>query len=230
MKLIQRSKRLYELKMGYVKAFLLEGEGQLVLIDTGTAGNAEKILKAIDDAGLDSKRLKHIIITHLHTDHTGSLSDLKSLTGAAVYAHKDEASAIEEGIVLRPFTPSPKFPANILVPLLTGKTEEKLKKGCKVDIKLQGDELLNIGGGIQIVATPGHTKGHICCILPQEKTLIAGDAGSGGRKPGYPLLFEDMETGIKSLKSLGELDLNTAYFSHGKTIKDKASNKFRKQF
>jgi glyoxylase-like metal-dependent hydrolase (beta-lactamase superfamily II) len=230
MKLTQRTERLYELNMGYVKAFLIEGEDHLVLIDTGTAGNARKILDAIDIAGLDSKRLKHIIVTHLHKDHTGSLSDLKDITGAAVYAHEEEASDIEAGIVLRPFTPSPRFPANILVPLLSGNTEEKQKEGCKVDIKLKGDELLNIGGGIQIIATPGHTKGHICCILPQEKILIAGDVGSGGRKPTYPLLFEDMETGLKSLKSLGKMDLNTAYFSHGKTIKDDASRKFREQF
>lgn len=230
MKLIQRTERLYELKMGYVKAFLIKGEDQLVLIDTGTAGKGKEILEAIDLAGLDSNRLKHIIISHLHKDHTGSLAELKKLTGATVYAHESEASDMEEGIVIRSYTPSPEFPANILVPLLAGKGKNERQAGCKVDVRLKGDEFLEIAGGIQIVATPGHTKGHICCLLTEEKILLAGDVGSGGKKPGYPLLFEDMETGFNSLKALGSMDFNAAYFCHGRTIENQASHKFRERF
>lgn len=230
MKLIKRSDRLYELKMGYVKAFIIAGEGELVLIDTGTRGKAKEILKTIDQAGLDSKTLKHIIISHLHEDHTGSLSELVHLTGAAVYAHKDEADAIEKGIILRESTPSPVFPGKFLAPLLLKNSKKKSLSGSKVDVRLKGDEMLEIGGGIKILATPGHTRGHICCLLPKEKILLAGDVGSGGNKPSYPFLFEDMKTGIDSLRFLGTLDFNTALFCHGKTITNQASRKFAEQF
>lgn len=230
MKLIQRSERLYELTMGYVKAFIIASDDELVLIDTGTPGKAAQILKAIDLAGLDSKKLKHIIISHLHEDHTGSLAELVQLTGAAVYAHRDEADAVEQGIIMRESTASPNFPGNILVPLLSKRSKNKKLTGSKVDVRLQGDEFLDIGGGIQIISTPGHTAGHICCLLPQEKILLAGDAGSGGKKPGYPLLFEDMKTGLESLKTLGGMDFNAAYFCHGKTINKEASRKFSERF
>ncbi len=215
MKLIQKTELIYELKMGYVQSFLIDDGEDLVLIDTGTSGLGEQILKAIDLAGLDSSRLNHIIITHLHNDHTGSLAELKKLTGAKIYAHEMEAQAIEEGVLMRPSKAHPQFPYNIIVPLLLGKSINSKQEGTPVDIRLKGGETLEPAGGIRIIWTPGHTAGHICCLVEKEKMLIAGDAARGGKKPSYPFLYEDMPEAMKSLEKIKTLDFEKVYFGHG---------------
>ncbi len=226
-KLTQKSEMIYELKMGYVNSYLIDGGDELILIDTGTPRLGQHILNAIDTAGLGSSKLKHIIITHLHQDHTGSLSELKELTGAAVYAHKEEASALEEGQYIRSFKAHPKFPLNIIVPLLAGKGIDKRQTGTRVDVLLENGETLDLAGGIRIVWTPGHTAGHICLLLEKEKILIAGDAARGGKSPSYPILYEDMARAMESLEEIKTLDFTTAYFAHGREIDKKDFISFR---
>jgi len=232
MKLIQRSEHLFEVPMGFVKAFLIRGNNELALIDTGVPGMEMSIIKAIDDAGLDSSVLKHILITHLHFDHVGSLFKLKELTGARVYIHEDEAEAVERGIIMRTCTPAPTLVSRIAVPLISSaKRQEKRIEGTRADKLLHDDDRLDIAGGIRVVHTPGHTIGHVSYLIENEDgILITGDAASGGRNPGYPMLFEDKETGLKSLHRLGELNFTRAYFSHGKGIIEDPAGKFKKRF
>jgi len=231
MKLIQRTETLFEISMGYVKAFLVKGEKELILIDTGIPDQERAILKSIDDFGLDSSELKHILITHLHTDHVGSLYKLKQITGALVYAHEEETEAIEQGITLRACTPAPSLFSRIVVPMIQKKGLEKRIQGTRVDMKLEDGNILKLGGGIKVIHTPGHTKGHVSFLLQQEGgILIVGDAASGGRTPGYPMLFEDEEKGLKTIEHLGNFSFEKAFFAHGKGMTEKASQKFKNRF
>jgi glyoxylase-like metal-dependent hydrolase (beta-lactamase superfamily II) len=185
MKLIQRTENLYELSMGMIKAFLIDDGKDLVLIDTGIKGKAEAILRAIDKASLDSSRLKHILITHLHSDHTGSLHDLKEKTSALVYAHNLEANAIEEGKILRDCVPAPSLMSQISVPLILKRNKDKRIMGTTVDVRLSDGDFLAIGGGIRVVFSPGHTIGHVSFLLQKEQNiLITGDAAWGGKNTG----------------------------------------------
>ncbi len=62
----------------------------LALIDTGFAGNAERIIAYIRKIGRQPQELSRIILTHNHPDHAGSANQLKALTGAIIMAHPDE--------------------------------------------------------------------------------------------------------------------------------------------
>ena len=61
--------------------------GEAVIIDA--PAEPEKLLNEVGDA-----KIKAIIITHRHNDHTAGLSEMKSRTGAPVVAHPDDASAL----------------------------------------------------------------------------------------------------------------------------------------
>ena len=69
---------------------------ELALIDTGMPGNADRILNFIKDLR-DPQELAYIIVTHGHVDHSGSVAELRCLTGAKVVAHRDEATLTAEG-------------------------------------------------------------------------------------------------------------------------------------
>jgi len=49
-------------------------------------------------------------------------------------------------------------------------------EAIEIDQVLDGDEWLPFCGGCQVLATPGHTPGHISLYLPAFDTLLSGDA------------------------------------------------------
>jgi len=231
MKISKVSQSLYDVSMGFVHAYLIKGEDEWALVDTGVPGQGEALLKAMAEQKLEGP-IKHIILTQLHSDHAGSVNELKELTGATVYAHEKEADAIEEGLTMRACVPAPgvgKWLMNKI--LLKGGKASYLKKGTPVDVRLKGGEKLPIGPGVEVLYTPGHTAGHICLILKEEgDILIAGDVASGGKRPGYPMLFEDREMGFATLKELGDRKFAQAYFGHGEGIRSAAAERFRIRF
>lgn len=84
-----------------------------------------------------------------------------------------------------------------------------------------GDEVF----GMQVVATPGHTPGHISLFDPIGSLMIAGDSivNSGdvfGASEQYSL---DMDMANESIKKMATYDFETMVFGHGATIETGAS-------
>ena len=76
---------LYRVLRGYVNAYVLEDQAGLVLIDCGLPKRADRIATSIRETGHEPEDVRHILVTHHHLDHTGSLAALAERTGATVY-------------------------------------------------------------------------------------------------------------------------------------------------
>jgi len=74
------------IKLGGVNCFLVQEEG-LILIDTGTPGQHDRIVKQVKQLGLNPEDIELIVITHGHGDHFGSAQKIKELTGAKLAVH-----------------------------------------------------------------------------------------------------------------------------------------------
>jgi glyoxylase-like metal-dependent hydrolase (beta-lactamase superfamily II) len=77
-----------------------------------------------------------------------------------------------------------------------------------------GDEIF----GLRVVATPGHTLGHISLLDPTESTILTGDAVTniGGDLAFPPAPFgEDAIATVESIRKLGSLGFERALFAHG---------------
>jgi glyoxylase-like metal-dependent hydrolase (beta-lactamase superfamily II) len=80
--------------------------------------------------------------------------------------------------------------------------------------------------GLRIVATPGHTKGHVAVLDEAGGILVAGDAlgTTGGRPtPPNPGFTEDMDEATASIAKLGGLAFETLLVGHGDPIESGAS-------
>src|SRR5258708_8979786 len=91
---------VYQIPLGVVNVFVVEDEG-LTLIDTGFKGSADKIFAALKKGGKDPGDIRRIILTHAHSDHSGSVAEIKKRLNVPVWAHVEDAGLIEQGIAGR---------------------------------------------------------------------------------------------------------------------------------
>ena len=81
--------------LGFVSAYVLYRQGEAAVVDTGVAGSEAVIEEALATAGLGWESVGHVIITHKHNDHQGSLQGvLDSASGADWYAGTGDMNAI----------------------------------------------------------------------------------------------------------------------------------------
>jgi glyoxylase-like metal-dependent hydrolase (beta-lactamase superfamily II) len=86
-----------------------------------------------------------------------------------------------------------------------------------------GDEVF----GMQVIATPGHTPGHIAVFDPTAGFLVAGDAlnESGGMVLGpNPSFSSDIAQANASVQRLADRGYETVVFGHGNPIESGASD------
>jgi len=186
------------------RVYALESVDGLSLIDAGIGPAAGKILKQLQGHGHRPSDVKRILITHAHPDHVGGLAQLQAATGAQVLAHPLE----------HPMLKSRLSGAGGALPLL----------------EVQAGELLpEVLGGMQVILTPGHTRGHVCFWQPEQRLLFCGDVLLHLRGLGLPLPFVtvDMAEDKRSVKKLAELDTRSVCFGHGQPLLQDAAAQLR---
>src|ERR1051326_4705027 len=138
---------LWQLSLGPVNVFLLQDNGDLTVIDTGTPHCESKILAGIEAIGKRPHDVKNIIVTHCHPDHAGSVGSLKRMTRARVIMHPDDAWMVRKGESARPMTPSPVFPQKLLYKIFIPKKPVLIEQ-CVIDKEVNDGDVLPIAGGL----------------------------------------------------------------------------------
>ncbi len=222
---------VYELTIGgFVNAFLLAGD-ELTLIDTGTPSHADELLAAVRTLGHPPAAIKHLLVTHCHPDHSGSLAALQRATGAPTYMHALDAALVRQGQGRRPLAPTPGL-MKPLMGLMTGFMNNPRAGGIEpapIAHEVADGDLLPIAGGLRVLHVPGHSAGQVAFLWPQQGgVLFAADAASHllGRL-GPPPVCEDWPLVQSSLRRLAALDFAVAVFGHGGAIVGDAAAQFR---
>jgi glyoxylase-like metal-dependent hydrolase (beta-lactamase superfamily II) len=158
-----------------VSAYLLKINGKLILVDAGTSELYGPTLGHLPAnmirAGYKPEQVDAVLITHIHTDHTGGLMDGDKIVfpNAAVYVSRKEADywLSDESYAKAPARLKPYFDQARL------KMMPYVKAG-KVRTYEYGKELFP---GILPVASPGHTPGHSFYQVTSkgERILFWGD-------------------------------------------------------
>jgi glyoxylase-like metal-dependent hydrolase (beta-lactamase superfamily II) len=142
-----------------ISCYLVREADGLTLIDTGMSGSAGGLLKA---AGAAGAAIRRIALTHPHVDHVGSLDALRgALPDAAVLIGARDARIMRGDRGLEP--PEPQVPIKGGWPRVATRPTRELVPGDRV-------------GSLDVVASPGHTPGHLAFFDRRDGTLLAGDA------------------------------------------------------
>lgn len=219
---------LWQINLGAVNAYLLD-QGELTLIDTGLPKSEDKIVAAIESLGRKASDLKHIIVTHCHPDHSGSLAALKRTTGATAYMHRDDAAMVRQGEGKRPMKAAPGLMRKIFFTAFVAFSSGKIERSV-VDREIDDGTELPIAGGLKAIHVPGHCAGQLALLWPRRRMLFAADACSNMMGLGYSLGYEDFALGQRALSKLLALDFDSAVFGHGNPIMTGAAQQFRQTF
>ncbi|MBZ9608103.1 MBL fold metallo-hydrolase [Clostridium estertheticum] len=161
---------------------------EAIVLDPG--GDVDDIVKAIDTIGA---KVKYILLTHGHLDHTSGVAQLKTITNAVVCMSKKDDDLITKGV-------------NLFGPLIEGGADKLLKNGDIIRIS-------NLE--ITCIDTPGHTPGGMSFLI--KNCAFTGDtlfAGSIGRTDFAGGDFNTIITSIKS-KLLCLPENSIVYPGHG---------------
>jgi len=163
---------VYQIDLRVSNCFLIAEETGLTLIDAGVRRSYEPLKEFIQSIGRSPKELTNILLTHADYDHVGAAPALKNSNGARILTSQIEADALAKGESSRPIK------AGWLTPVFSWFQRMGGAMQVAVDQVLAEDDQLPILGGLQVVASPGHTPGHISFYAPRYKLLFAGDSVS----------------------------------------------------
>ena len=205
-------------RLGFVNCYLVRESESFTLIDTGIPGGARGMIDAA--RAIASEPIARLLLTHAHQDHIGSLDALAAALGEPQVAiGKREARLL------------PKEPAQDRS-LDPGEPQCAVKGGFPGAVT-RPTHLLSDGelyGSLRVVASPGHTPGHLAYLDERDGTLYAGDAlvTLGGEVnvigfgpwffPIGPLVTWHRPTALESARRLAELPIRRYAVGHGRIV------------
>ena len=170
---------------GLVNVFLFADGDEVDLLDCGM--NSEESLDAIHRAvrHLGARRLRRLVVTHIHPDHYGAAGALAGNGRADLYMHR-----LEVPLVHPRYVELEQLVAEVHTYLLVnGVPEEEavvlsnsqralsqVVTPAEASVQLDGAETITLGRHtLRVEWTPGHSPGHVCLFEPRERLLFAGD-------------------------------------------------------
>ncbi len=214
------------------------GRGDVAVVDPGPRDDAhiEALLRA-----LDGERVRHVLVTHTHGDHSPASAAVADATGAPVLgfgphpvdarSEQDDDSGEENGAEVsgtfgngvEGTDDDPDDPGNN--PTHSASTQgHHSDVDFEPDVALQHSEIIDGPGyTVEALHTPGHISNHLCFALREEHCVLSGDHVMGWSTTIIPPPDGDMAAYLESLRLLldrpGEERL---YPTHGGPV-DEAS-------
>lgn len=202
-------------------AVLRDADGGVHVVDPGwdSPANRRLLTDAVAAAG---GPVRHVVVTHLHPDHLGLAGFLRETTGAAVVLHEAEQADVRAEWMVDPLDPG-AVEARLDE---WGVPDDRRPELRRLDPSVQaadppatadvvvrhGDRLDVPGWSLEVLHTPGHTRGSICLLDAGRGLLLTGDTvlptvypgvGLGGTGPTNPI-----DDHLASLAALEPLDVD----------------------
>jgi glyoxylase-like metal-dependent hydrolase (beta-lactamase superfamily II) len=179
----------------HTNCYLIYTSREILVIDPGSPYEDEQqaLAACLDDLVAEGRKVREIVLTHVHPDHVGGVNALTAHFGGTV-------SVAAHSI-----------------------TAEALAGSIRVDRLIEDGEIIELKGSppirLRAMHTPGHARGHLCFYEERTGSLISGDniVGLGSVLIDPP--EGNMRAYLESLRLMGSLENLTVLFGgHGPAI------------
>jgi ribonuclease/clavin/mitogillin len=162
-----------------------------LIVDTGCPNTAEEATCLIENMKL---RIKAVLLTHYHEDHSGGAHHFKEKFGTEVFAPRNSLEILSE---------PPEIPEYRQI--VWGQPEPVEAKPLNGKTEFDGVTVLTF-------ETPGHSFDHVSFLM--DNFMFIGDLVTTP-VPIITMREEDSQCLIDSLKTVVDLNFETAYGGHG---------------
>ncbi len=184
---------------------------EFVLIDAGAGVEAQAIVDNLVADGIELERVRRLLLTHGHLDHSGGSRYLRDRLQLRVHASSETARALEAGdeqaISLDKAKAAGGYPLDLRF------------VSCPVDQRVCADETISFAEcEIQVLATPGHSHDMLSFLLRTRDSisLFSGDTlFSGGRILLSTVYDCNVGDYVSSLRRLERLEFDGLFPGHG---------------
>lgn len=212
-----------------LNSYVIKGENRNLIIDTGMnrIECEEAILKGIGELEIDLNKTD-LFITHMHADHSGLISKL-ARESSLIYCSKPDATMInlQDSLmdIMKDFIFLGGFSADEYRMAIEKHPGYKYRCRERIDFTYTQDkDILSYGDyNLTVIATPGHTQGHLCLYDQEKGILFSGDHILGDITPNISLHATDedpLTDYLASLDKIAALDLQIVLPAHRSIIKD----------
>ncbi|MFO8101935.1 MAG: MBL fold metallo-hydrolase [Dehalococcoidia bacterium] len=215
---------------GYINTYLIEGDKERAMVDTGwnDPKALEDFARQLESLGLGLENIDRVIYTHIHPDHFGLAGIIKAGYGIELVAHREGKALIDYRYYGREhFIPElgdwhllhggTRTHAEAVIANSTDYTNHV----CPVfpDILLGGGETIDISPfHLQVIWTPGHDNDHICIYEKGAGLLFSGDHILPDTVPHIgvhsDISFNPHTSYMESLKALRDIPARTVLPGH----------------
>jgi len=157
---------------GIASVYLLEEDGEVAIIETGTNHSIPYIKKALEERNLSFDSVRYIIPTHVHLDHAGGAGELmhQCLNAQLVVhpfgaRHLVDPSKLEAGAIA--VYGKEKF-QSLYGTIRPVDVSRVIEAPSFFKLKLNGRKL-------KFFDTPGHARHHFCVYDKQSAGIFTGD-------------------------------------------------------
>ncbi|MEM0288120.1 MAG: MBL fold metallo-hydrolase [Nitrososphaerota archaeon] len=193
---------------------IYDGE-ECTIIEPGPNSGAAMIVKWLSDAGIEQRKVKRIIATHIHLDHAGA-------SAALLKAYPDSRLIVYKGAAKHLIDPSQLISSasSILGPFFEIWGGMPAVDAGRIVETGDNANIESNGKSLSIIYTPGHAAYHMSIWEANARVLFTGDAVGMYTKqrdtlwPASPLPSFRLDMEMNTLQKISQLDAKVLAIPH----------------
>jgi hydroxyacylglutathione hydrolase len=188
--------------VGLTSNIYVIGKKEITLIDAGNGARINSLTSHLQKLKLAIEDVVKVIFTHAHADHIGGLEDVCQKAHPEILIHEAEAHSLQG-----------RIPEQSIITL----------RG--------GERVATEKGVVDVIHTPGHSRGALCLYDRQRRTLFSGDTVfPGGFFGRCDLEGGDKKALVASLNALTKLNVDILLPGHEEPVFQNADKHIKRSY